>query len=432
MERGLAAADADVIDIIFIIRITMVSVSTTKSRVLGAALVTAAMALPSLQFACAEAPPERGIVSFKYLNYQDSQGVVTQSGSTANGVNTISGASGIVTPGSSGGSQDRIGVNAYSVMALVPVAGEWSIGATYTSDSVSGASPTYHSSGLAKMTDLRRAIDVGLTKYFSRGSVSFGTSYSSESDYISRGLNVQGSLSTEDKNTTLTLGGSYNDDSIHPLIQPTFDEKKQVASGLIGVTRVLTPQDIVQLDFTYSNGNGYYSDPYKINDNRPRYRNSVTALARWNHHFDDNGTDGTVHLSYRYYSDTFGIRAHTFDAEYVQPLYKGWTVTPLLRLYAQNEADFYVSVGAAEIKDPTQATPPPAGAVYYSEDQRMSAFGAMTFGLKVSKQINKDWLVDVKYEQYEQRAQWSLSGGGDPGLTPFKARSIQVGVSMQI
>ena len=192
---------------------------------------------------------------------------------------------------------------------------------------------------------------------------------------------------------------------------------------------MLTPQDIVQLNVSYSKGTGYYSDPYKLYDNRPRHRNSVTALARWNHHFDDNGTDGTVHLSYRYYSDSFGIRAHTLDAEYVQPLYKGWTVTPLLRLYAQNEADFYVSVGAAENADPTQPTPPPSDAVYYSEDQRLSGFGAVTLGVKVSKQINKDWLVDVKYEHYEQREQWSLSGDGDPGLTPFKARSIQVGVS---
>jgi len=416
----------------------MVSVSTTKSTFLGAALVTAAMAMPSLQFAYADAPPERGIVSFKYLNYQESQGVFTQPGSSSSGLNAISGASSVAPTGTSGtsgtsssGSQDRIGVNAYSVMALVPVAGEWSVGTTYTSDSVSGASPTYHSSGLAKMTDLRRAIDLQLTRYFSRGSVSFGTSYSKESDYISRGISLQGSLSTEDKNTTLTLGGSYNNDSINPIIQPSFDEKKQVATGLIGVTRVLTPQDIVQLNFTYSNGKGYYSDPYKLYDNRPRDRNSVTALARWNHHFDDNGTDGTVHLSYRYYSDTFGIRAHTFDAEYVQPLYKGWTATPLLRLYTQNAADFYVSVGAAEVADPTQPTLPPADALYYSEDQRLSAFGAVTLGMKVSKQINKDWLVDVKYEQYEQRGQWSLSGGGDTGLTPFKARSIQVGLSRQ-
>ena len=148
----------------------MGSFSTTTSTVLGAAFVTAALALPSLQFANAEAPPERGVVSFKYLHYQESQDIVSQTGSNTNIINTVSGASSVAASGSSGssGSQDRIGVNAYSVGALVPVAGKWSLGTTYTSDSVSGASPTYHSSGLTSMKDLRRAVDVQLTRYFSR------------------------------------------------------------------------------------------------------------------------------------------------------------------------------------------------------------------------------------------------------------------------
>ncbi len=392
----------------------MFSVSISKSARCGAALATAAMALPSLQFAYAEAAPDQGVVSFKYLHYQDSQ--------IGNGVNVITGAS-------SAGSSSRMGVNAYSLNALVPVAGEWSVGATYTSDSVSGASPMYHTSGLTKMTDLRRAVDVELTRYFSSGTLSFGTGYSKESDYLSRSCSLQGSLSTEDKNTTFTLGGSMNNDDINPVIPPYGAFKKKVYSGIIGITRVLTKNDIVQLNLGYSNGNGDFSDPYKVNDNRPTERNNTTILIRGNHHFE--WSDGTAKLSYRYYSDTFGIRAHTLEGEYVQPLSHGWTVTPLLRLYSQSEADFYVAVGAVEKADPTQPTPPPAGAVYYSEDQRMSAFGAITLGLKVSKQLTRDWLVDLKYEEYEQRSNWSLNGNGDPGLAPFGARSIQAGLSMK-
>jgi hypothetical protein len=418
------------------------SVSTTKSNVFSAALLTAAMSLPSLQFASAEAAPERGVVSFKYLNYQDKQnsGSSSQSGSTQSGGEhheghddhfiVISGASTAGTSTTSGGSnQDRISINAYSVSALTPIAGVWSLGLTYTSDSVSGASPAYHTSGLTTMNDLRRAVDAQLTRYFSKGTLSAGISHSSESDYVSRSYSLQGSLSTEDKNTTFTLGGSLTDDSINPNNRKVVDEKKQVNAGLAGITRILSKNDIVQLNLGYSHGNGYFTDPYKNIDNRPRDRNNTTVLTRWNHHFDN--TDGTAHFSYRYYSDTFGIRAHTLGAEYVQPLRNGWTVTPLLRLYSQSEADFYVAVGAAEKADPTIATPPPVNAVYYTEDQRMSAFGALTLGLKVSKQLNPDWLVDVKYEQYEQRSNWCINGTGDSGLADFGARSIQVGVSRQ-
>ena len=390
----------------------MISVSTCRSTILGTVLTAAAMSLPSLQFASAESSPDHGVISFKFLHYQDSQ--------IGDGIKAISGAS-------SAGSSSRMGVNAYSMTALVPVAGEWSLGTTYTSDSVSGASPMYHSSGLTKMTDLRRAVDVDITRYFSRGTLSIGTSYSNESDYISRGYQVQGSFSTEDNNTTLTLGGSMNSDDINPVIPLYGDYKKKAYSGIFGITRNVSKRDIVQLNVGYSNGNGDFSDPYKINDNRPTQRNNATVLTRWNHHFDR--TDGTARLSYRYYSDTFGIRAHTLQGEYVQPLSHGWTVSPLLRLYSQSEADFYVAVGAAEKADPTTPTPPPADAKYYSEDQRLSAFGAITLGLKVSKQLNQNWLADVKYEEYEQRAGWSVNGNGDRGLAPFGARSFQVGLS---
>jgi len=421
-----------------------------KLTIFSATLASAAMALPAMQFAYADAPPERGIVSFKYLNYQESQSLAGIQSGTTQPVSTttstthihdvISGAStlatssggtatgGTSTGGNAGsGNQNRIGINAYAIMALVPIAGEWSIGTTYTSDSVSGASPRYHSSGLTPMTDLRRAIDVNLTRYFSRGTLSIGTNYSKETDYLFRGYSVQGALSTEDKNTTFTLGGSLNSDDINPIIPPYNQYHKKVYAGIFSITRVLSKNDIVQLNLGYSNGNGDFTDHYKLYDNRPTERNSTTILTRWNHHLET--TDGTAKLSYRYYSDTFGIRAHTLEGEYVQPLQNGWTVIPLLRLYTQTEADFYVAVGAAEKADPTIVTAPPATAVYYTEDQRLSAFGALTLGLKVSKQLHADWLADVKIEGYEQRNQWALNGKGDPGLATFKARSIQIGLS---
>ncbi len=409
--------------------------STKKSTVFRSLLVAAAMTLPSVQFASADTPPERGSVSFKYLNYQESQ-----SGDTAL---------------TSGMSRDRIGVNALSVMGVMPFAGKWSVGVSFLEDSIAGASPAYHSSGFPPKNnvkqehdgesgasgELRHAVDLELTRYYPQGSVTVGSSYSKESDYISRSASLQGSATSEDKNTTLTLGGSLTADTIDPNAMKIFDvamnayvdkkqvvhESKQVAAGIVSITRVLTKQDIVQLTLGYSHGNGYYTDPYKDPDNRPRNRNSTTLFTRWNHHFD--GLDGTGRIFYRYYSDTFGIRAHTLGAEYVQPLRRGWTVTPLLRLYTQSEADFYVAAGSAE----TSTIPTPVGsAKYYTEDQRLSAFGALTLGLKVSKQLSPDWLVDFGIERYEQRDEWSQSGKGDPGVATFHATTIKVGLSRQI
>ena len=333
--------------------------------------------------------------AFKYLNYQDSQP-----------------------------DQDRIGVNAYSVMVMTPIAGKWAINSSYTYDSVSGASPTHHDtlSG-ASIEERRNAGDLSVTRYLEKGSMTIGTSYSSESDYKSHSYSFQRSFLTEDNNTTFTLGGSYTDDTINAYKKDVYDKKKRIYSGFLGITKVLSKKDIMQLNVGFSKGDGYFSDPYKDLDLRPDKRDITTLLTRWNHHFD--ASDGTVRLGYRYYTDSFDISAHTFSAEYVQPLPHELTVTPLLRFSSQSAAYFYKPVGAA-LDFSTVLTSPS------SLDERLSAFGAVTVGLKVEKKVAADWTVDVKFEQYEQRGEWCLTGKGDSGLQPFSFRSIQLGVSRQL
>ncbi len=420
----------------------MKSVPTKKNSVIGAALAAAAMSLPLSPAAFAESAPEKGIVAFKYLNYKDSQ------------------------PGA-----DRIGVNAYSVRGMVPIAGKWTIDVTGTYDSVSGASPSFHnyigtptggtvvsgasggggtgSSSIAE--EERKAIDLSVTRYLAGGTITFGTSYSSESDYTSGSLSLQGSFFlTENKNTMLTLGASVTHDTIEPNLGggsvsdgdsdnddegegdgdeggsgASFREHKDIVAGLIGVTQVMSKNDIIQLNLSHSRGSGYYSDPYKLNDNRPGKRDYTTVMARWNHYFD--ATDGSTRLSYRYYTDTFGINAHTLSLEYVQPFAPGFTVTPLVRLYSQSAADFYVPSNPAILPDAPDVT----GLEYSSYDQRLAAFGAVTLGIKVQKRFADDWLVDARYDHYSQRSEWTINGTKDAGLKDFNAHFFQLGVSKE-
>jgi hypothetical protein len=52
-------------------------------------------------------------------------------------------------------------------------------------------------------------------------------------------------------------------------------------------------------------------------------------------------------------------------------------------------------------------------------------------GLKVAKQLDANWLVDLKLEQYKQRSAWRLFGSGSPDQIDFNARMVQVGLSRQ-
>jgi hypothetical protein len=355
------------------------------------------MLLPGL--AHAEAPPERGAISVKYLYYKEDQPDL-----------------------------DRVQVHAPSVSVMAPVAGEWTIAASATMDDVSGASPRFHTavSGASRMDDLRKAGDITVTRYLPHGTVSVGTAFSTEHDYRSRALSLQATFDSDDKNTTWTLGLGGSDDTINPVNHAVVNQGRQTVSVLAGVTRVFTPIDIGQLTYTHSSGHGYYSDPYKLVDNRPRQRDQDTLLAQWNHRFVD--ADATGRLSYRYYRDSFGISAHTLSGEWVQSLANGWTLTPALRLYSQRAADFYFDpVYDAKLGAPFPPGYVFGGSAFTSADQRLSGFGAVTAGLKVAKQIDQDWSVDLKLERYEQRGSWRVFGTGSPGLQPMRATSLQVG-----
>lgn len=363
------------------------------------ALIAAALLLPlAAPPAQAESAPEKTTISYKHLDYLDSQP-----------------------------DADRIGVKAHALLVTRPVNDEWAVTGGYVTDSISGASPRYHTRQLTQMRDFRRAGTFGATRYMPEGTFTVTGVYSAESDYMSRSLSATGTWFTDaTKNTALTAGVGLTRDAINPNNKVVFDESKRVDDLMVGVTQVMSAADIVQLTLRHSRGRGYYTDPYKAFDERPRERNASTLLARWNHHFD--ALDSTMRVAYRHYTDSFDIRAHTLDLQYVQPLPHGWVVTPLLRLHTQTAAWFYVPVNPARGSRPTF---PAADAIFYSEDQRLSAFGAITSGLKIAKQITPALWVDLKFEKYRQRGNWAVSGQGDPGLAPFDARSLQAGFTYQ-
>lgn len=374
---------------------------TTPGGTVGA-IVAAALALPGITLtARAENAPEHGQASIKYLSYQDSQPDLT-----------------------------RVKVTAPSVYLLVPMGSQWSLEASGVLDAVSGASPTYHTavSGASKMSDYRKAADVKLTRYESRSSYSLGLSTSNEHDYQSNAVSMQASFDSDDNNTKWTVGVGYASDKISSVNDLLLHETKRTTELLLGVTQALSPYDLVQLNLTYSNGNGYYSDPYKVPDVRPAQRNEFIVLARWNHFFE--GTGATLRSSYRFYNDSFGIKAHTLGAEWVQPIFDRITLTPAVRLYSQSAANFYYD----PVYDPVVGAPYPPGYFtnppqYLSPDQRLSAFGGVTLGLKLGVQISADWSADLKGERYEQRGSWRVGGAGSPGLEPFTATFWQLGMN---
>jgi len=376
-------------------------VAATKKPTKYGSIAAAALALPGV-VVHAENAPESGEVALKYLHYNDSQ------------------------PG-----LDRITVSSPSIYVLLPISPRWSLEGTAVSDAVSGATPRYHTaiSGASRhMRDERHAVDVKVTRYQERASFSLGVSRSDEHDYTSNALSFDVAIASDDNNRTWNLGVGTSSDSIGSTNDTTLHESRKTTEVMVGVTQAVTANDLVQGNVTVSNGSGYYSDPYKEPDVRPNKRDQVIGLLRWNHHFSELGA--SLRTSYRYYHDTFGISAHTFSTEWVQPITPRLSVTPSLRLYSQSAATFYFdpiydkNVGAPY--PPNYFSNPPT---YISPDQRLSAFGAVTGGIKFVLQADANWRADLKVEHYVQQSNWRIGGSGSVGLDNFYANFIQLGLS---
>lgn len=362
-------------------------------------ILLAALALPGL--AQAESAPEQASISIRHLDYKDSQPNL-----------------------------ERIHVRSPSLDIAVPVAGQWLLRGGAVIDTITGASPRYHTavSGASRFYEKRKGADASVTRYFKRASVTVAAGYSGEHDYVSRFVSAQASFSSEDNNTTWLLGTGVSNDRINPVNDAVENEHKRVRDYMVGVTRVLTPADIVQVVLTHVRGRGYYSMPYKFLDQRPRRQEQNSMLLRWNHHFAASGM--TSRSSYRYYTDAFGVSSHTLQGELARPLGAGWTLTPSLRLHSQSAAHFYFD----PVYDSRFGPPFPPGFSFANQrdmtaDQRLSAYGAVTAGLKVEKELGANTTVDVKFEQYKQRGEWRVFGTGSPGLQAFSARSIQAGIT---
>lgn len=362
--------------------------------------------------AVAETAPEHGVVSLRYLRYKDQQDVKVRYPDYN---------------GSEPSKFERVTAKSPSLHVVAPVGTTWTIEASAVYDDVSGATPRYYSdvSGATPkpgMEDKRTAGDVRISKHFSRGGVSVGVSHSSEDDYRSTAVSVEGRVATPDNNTTFTLGVGHSEDKINPTNDAVDNEAKRTNELIVGVTQALSPNDLVQLNATYAQGEGYYSDPYKRFDNRPDRRKQAAALVRWNHFV--NEVDATVRAGYRYYQDSFGIAAHTFEASWVQPVSSWLWITPSARYYTQSAADFYYD----PVMDANYYPRPLVPQTFSTADQRMSAFGAVTVGIKAEVRW-ADWTTDLKYERYEQRSDWRSFGKGSPNIDTFSADSVQIGVS---
>ena len=214
--------------------------------------------------------------------------------------------------------------------------------------------------------DTRVALDADWMKPFGRFATTLGGHFSQEKDYRSIGGNAKLSIDILRKLATITVGGGFNHDAVDPVggtpvglsdgstLLSTDPDTKEVASGLVGISRVLTRRWLVGVAATRVRERGYLTESYKVmsildpssgltvgqvTEKRPstRVRSDIQASSVYHLSRD------VLYTSYRYYSDDWSLRSHTMDAKYRHELSDQTYVEPHLRYYTQSAADFYHS-----------------------------------------------------------------------------------------
>ena len=286
---------------------------------------------------------------------------------------------------------------------------------------------------------------------------------STEWDYISNYVNLDSRWEINNKMTTLAAGFGYAKDNIwadggqQGLIHEQYTNgqyiggNKNTLQGLLGVTQILDKESLLQLNLTVSNSSGFLSDPYKsvwvdnvpnfgfsgINNNcrqsthfafqsnfcadtRPGARTQTSVLMRYVRNFSALDA-AALHLDYRFYSDTWDIDSHTFEASWMQPLPYQFMLTPHVRYYTQGSAYFYQTVYAN-----------PTANGLYSSDYRLANFGAIAGGVHLNKALIENITVGAGVELYQRTHGMGFMGGTGSTVDNFNFTLYSLNLDIRI
>jgi hypothetical protein len=361
--------------------------STTRSRIgrslPSSGLLAAALAL-SLPRPSARAEDS---IAYNFENYREEDGRIT------------------VQTQSSSMDQD---VGAYGHLRL-----------TGTIDAVSGATPTGRPAPdggdqveMTQISSRRKAWNGDFSEQVKEFNIDAGFAESRESDYVSFGWSVNTLTDFNEKNTTLRVGVAGTDDRVEVLFEPAY-LPKHTTSAIVGVTQVLDTLTFVSINFTVGEADGYLAEPYKIveksiellpgisldeafSENSPNKRESESVYFSINRAVPK--LKGAVEASYRLYSDSYGIVAHTFAVSWQQHLGSRLMLEPSVRYYLQSAARFYYynlnSTSIIPTRIPTGEGP------YYTSDFRLSAEDDYTLGLKATWKVADRIQLIASFERY--------------------------------
>ncbi len=250
-----------------------------------------------------------------------------------------------------GGGMD---ITAKSILVRKKFAESVSVQGEYLIDTVSGASIDVLSNA-STIHDERKQKSISLD--YIRGKTSYALSWSDskETDYISDNWHASLSQDMFGDLTTVTLGYGRGWDTVSARSGSLVNKVGQAdrRSYDIGLSQVITRNLLGSLTVEVITDEGYLNNPYRFTryvdptdgrgwniqpEDYPRTRTSTAVSAKARYYL---WYRAAASASYRFFTDTWGIRGNTFELGYTHPLSNRWIFEGRVRLYKQGHANFY-------------------------------------------------------------------------------------------
>lgn len=333
--------------------------------------------------------------------------------------------------------------------------------------------------------ETRKQGDFNLSYEWDKASVNVGGGISIENDYESRFVNWGGSLDFNSKLTTLNFNQGYTNSTVSALLDHdafvyletygyedditttipkvavgahnTLKGEREDWSTSLGLTQVLSRSTLLETSVGYTRSTGFMENPYKsvyvfyVDPNqaqatpgvlvgstqsyieqRPDERNQWTYDLRLVQHIAP--LDAAVNVNYRFFHDDWGISAHTMEVDWIQPLGRGWTVTPTVRYYSQDAADFYTPylVSKHALTNNAEQDYKNIPEQDFSSDHRLSGYGALSGGVVISKQFAKGVSLEMGFEYYTHEGALKLGGDGEGDYADFTSYSANAALKVDL
>ena len=257
-------------------------------------------------------------------------------------------------------------VNGPSILVRKKFGEQVSVSANYYVDMVTSASiDVKWLSGASQYKEERT--QKSLSTDYLRGKTTYSLSYidSAESDYQAKTASLGISEDMFGDLTTVSLGYTRAWDKVFRNVrQPDGSRINQPDYGgpdksyrsvdhrsyRVGVSQIITKHLILGLNYESQTHEGQLGNPYRA----IRFLNGTAALVAEEILPGTRTTNAAaldaryflpyraaINGSYRFFTDTWGISAHTVEIGYTHPWHDAWTFEGSYRYHTQHKADFY-------------------------------------------------------------------------------------------